>query len=664
VPEAWYQVRKKVGDIRHTLPQGVLGPFINDEFGDTFITIYALTGDGFDLAALRDHGRPHRPRAASSVPDVKKVELFGEQAEKIYIEVSHAKLATLGLNPLVIFEALRQAEHHGARRLLRDPSDRVRMRVSGDFESVDSIREIGIEANGRLFRLGDIATVVARLRRPAERHDAGFNGSRRDRHRYRDAQGRRRHRTRPTGCEAAMERLQQADLPVGIDLHVVADQPQIVRQSIDPLHVVARRGGDHRARRLLHQPRHAHRRRRRAVDPLVLAVTFLLMYIFGIDLQRISLGALVIALGLLVDDAIIAVEMMVVKMEQGWDRFRAATFAYTSTAFPMLTGTLITAVGFMPVGLAKSGAGEYTFSIFAVVSIALLVSWVVAVVFTPFLGYLAARRRSTAPQGAGSTAQDRYEHAVLSPASGPASTGALRQRWLVIASPRVLAFAAALAGLGFGVQKQFFPASSRPELLVDLWLPNGASLKATEAQAKKVEAELLAEPEMSTFGEVPSPAISATAARVSTCRSISNCSTTTSRSSSITTHDIAGPRGSQAAPRTAFCRRQRRLERPAHARAAPRERPAGRFSGHLPRFRRGSRRIAAGRRRGGAAVMRASPHLKEVNFDWNETRQGDPRRPRPGPRARPGHQLAGTLGLPQLDADRHRTSPRCAKAIS
>ncbi|HRD91330.1 MAG TPA: efflux RND transporter permease subunit, partial [Accumulibacter sp.] len=289
---------------------------------------------------------------------------------------------------------------------------------------------------------------------------------------------------------AESERLQK-QLPLGIDMHVVADQPQIVRQSMNlfmsslaeaVLIVLAvsflslgMRTGAVVALSI----------------PLVLAVTFLLMAISGIDLQRISLGALVISLGLLVDDAIIAVEMMVVKMEQGWDRFRAATFAYTSTAFPMLTGTLITAVGFMPVGFARSGAGEYTFSIFAVVSIALLVSWVVAVLFTPYLGYLlldADKLHHKAQQHGEDTYQTPFYRRVRATIEW-----SLRHRWLVIAAT-LTAFVAALAGLGLGVQKQFFPASSRPELLVDLWLPNGASLKATETASRKVEA-ILAEPE-------------------------------------------------------------------------------------------------------------------------------------------------------------------------
>jgi multidrug efflux pump subunit AcrB len=608
VPGAWYQVRKKVGDIRHSLPQGVLGPFLNDEFGDTFITLYALTGDGFDLAALRQ-AADRIGRELRQLPDVKKIELFGVQEEKIYIEVAHAKLATLGINPLTIFEALRQQNAMTPAGFYETPSDRVRIRVSGDFESVDSIREIGIEANGRLFRLGDIATV-----------ERGFADPPTPRMRVsgQDAIG-IGIAMNPGGdvirlgdrLRTASQRLQQ-ELPLGIDLHVVADQPQIVRQSMnlfmsslaEALLIVlavsflslGMRTGAVVALSI----------------PLVLAVTFLLMYTFGIDLQRISLGALVIALGLLVDDAIIAAEMMVVKMEQGWDRFRAATFAYTSTAFPMLTGTLISAIGFMPVGLARSGAGEYTSSIFFVVSIALLVSWLVAVVFTPFLGHLLLDadqlHRKALAHG-----EDRYETAFYHRLRGIIE-GALRQRWWVIAAT-VLAFAAALAGLAFGVQKQFFPASSRPELLVDLWLPNGASLRATEAQAKKVEA-LLAEPDMSRSVKIFASYLGNGSPRfyLPLDQQLFNDNFA---QFVIMTHDIAAREDLKRRLEERFAdgngdwsglrTRVLRLENGPPVGFPVIFRVSGDDLGEL-------RRVAAGV----AAVMRANPHLKEVNFDWNE----------------------------------------------
>ncbi len=489
VPEAWYQVRKKIGDIKHTFPAGVQGPFINDEFGDTFINLFALTGDGFDMARLRQEA-DRVARELRQVPDVKKIELIGVQDEKIFVEISHARLATLGLDPLLIFDALQKQNAMASAGFFETASDRVRLRVTGDFGSVESVRAIGVQAGGKLLRLGDIATVKrgyvdppAPRMRVQGQHAVGIAIAM---NKGGDVIKLGEH------LRSEVARLQR-DLPTGIDIHVVADQPEIVRQSIslfmssltEAVVIVLAvsflslglRTGTVVALSI----------------PLVLAITFLLMDVFGIDLQRISLGALIIALGLLVDDAIIAVEMMVVKMEQGWDRFRAATFAYTSTAFPMLTGTLITAAGFTPVGFAKSAAGEYTFSIFAVVSIALVVSWVVAVVFTPYLGYkiLDAKKLQSHALAHG---HDIYETTFYRRVRASVDW-CVRRRWLVIGST-LAAFVLSLVVLNTGVQKQFFPASARPELLVDLWLPQGASLKATETQAKRIEQLLLNEPEM------------------------------------------------------------------------------------------------------------------------------------------------------------------------
>ena len=490
VQDAWYQVRKKIGDIKHTFPAGIQGPFINDEFGDTFINIFALTGDGFDLPRLRQEA-DRVARALRQVPDIKKIELDGVQDEKIFVEISHTKLATLGLDPALIFDALQKQNAMAPAGFFETDTDRVRLRVTGDFDSVESVKAIGVQVNGQFFRLGDIASVQRGLVDPPA--------------------PRMRMQGQPAiGIAIAMnkggdvikvgDRLRaevarlQKDLPQGIDIHVVADQPEAVRQSIglfmssltEAVVIVLAvsflslglRTGAVVALSI----------------PLVLAITFLVMEILGIDLQRVSLGALIIALGLLVDDAIIAVEMMVVKMEQGWDRFRSATFAYTSTAFPMLTGTLITAAGFTPVGFARSSAGEYASSIFSVVTIALLVSWVVAVVFTPYLGY-----KMLNPKQLLARAQKHGEDIYDTPFYRRIRRWVelcVRWRWMVIAIT-VVAFALSLVALGKGVQKQFFPASSRPELLVDVWLPQGSSLTATEAQAKKVEQLLLNEPDMS-----------------------------------------------------------------------------------------------------------------------------------------------------------------------
>ena len=383
VPEAWRQVRKKLDDIRHTLPSGVQGPYPNDEFGDVQINIFALTGDGFDLSALRRYA----DRIAldlKRVPDVRRVELIGVQDEKVYVDVSPNRLASLGITPQQVAEALQKQNAVNPAGFVETDSDRIRLRVSGGFDSVTRVRNTDLLVNGQHFRLGDIAKVNRGLADPpGPRMHVGGQPA--------------------IGIGVVMdkggnvidlgENLKQAmkaisaQLPAGVEVHVVANQPEVVKGSI----TLFERSLTEAVLIVLAVSFLSLGWRTGTVValsiPLVLAITFFLMKIFGIDLQRISLGALVISLGLLVDDAIIAVEMMVVKMEQGWDRFKAATFAYTSTAFPMLTGTLITAAAFTPVGFSKSAASEYTFSIFAVVTIALLVSWIVAVVFTPYLGY-------------------------------------------------------------------------------------------------------------------------------------------------------------------------------------------------------------------------------------------------------------------------------------
>ncbi|MEO8332708.1 MAG: efflux RND transporter permease subunit [Gallionella sp.] len=487
VPEAWRQVRKKLDDIRHTLPSGVQGPFPNDEFGDVQINIFALTGDGFDLSALRRYA----DRIAldlKRVADVKRVELIGVQEEKIYIDVSPNRLASLGITPQQVGEALQKQNAVSSAGFVETDSDRIRLRVSGGFDSVARVRNSDLLVNGQHFRLGDIARVSRGLADPPgpRMHVGGVPA---------------------IGIGVVMdkggnvidlgENLKQAmkdisaQLPAGVEVHVVANQPEVVKGSITlfehslteaVLIVLAVsflslgwRTGTVVALSI----------------PLVLAITFFMMKIFGIDLQRISLGALVIALGLLVDDAIIAAEMMVVKMEQGWDRFKAATFAYTSTAFPMLTGTLITAAAFTPVGFSKSAASEYTFSIFAVVTTALLVSWIVAVVFTPYLGYrlLDPAKLIAKAQRHGADVYDtpfyRRLRAVVE--------WCLRNRWKVILAT-VLIFVLSIVVFGKFVQKQFFPAASRLELMVDVWLPQGASLKATGHEVERIEKLLKDDP--------------------------------------------------------------------------------------------------------------------------------------------------------------------------
>ena len=492
VPEAWRQVRKKLDDIRQNLPAGVQGPFPNDEFGDVQINIFALTGDGFDLAALRRYA-DGMALDLKRVPDVKRVELIGVQDEKIYLDASPARLAGFGITPAQIGAALQQQNALVPSGFVDTSSDRIWLRVSGGFDSVERIRNADLLVNGRHLRLGDIVKVSRGLSDPPRPQmrvggqpaigigiimDKGGNVIQLG-----------------ENLDAAMKTIKAA-LPVGVEVHVVADQPEVVKGSIslfqnslaEAILIVLAvsflslgwRTGTVVALSI----------------PLVLAITFFMMKVFGIDLQRISLGALVIALGLLVDDAIIAVEMMVVKMEQGWDRFQAATFAYTSTAFPMLTGTLITAAAFTPVGFSKSAASEYTFSIFAVVSIALLVSWLVAVVFTPYLGF-----RLLDPAKLIAKAQRHGEDIYDTPFYRRFRTllvWCLRNRWKVIFAT-LLIFLLSIVAFSQGVQKQFFPSSSRLELMVDIWLPQNASLKATEHETTRIEALLREDPAVSTY---------------------------------------------------------------------------------------------------------------------------------------------------------------------
>ena len=487
VSEAWRQVRKKLDDIHHTLPPGVQGPFPNDEFGDIQIKIFALTAKddktGYTMGDLRREA-DRLARELRRVDDVKKIELIGVQDEKIYIDVSPARLAAMGLVPGQVFDALQRQNAVAPAGHVETETDRVRLRVSGPFDSVDALREATLAVGGRSFRLGDIARVTRGLADPPQP---------RMRVAGRDAIGLGVVMAKGGNVidlgeklSAAMARLQQ-DLPVGIEVHVVADQPQVVKTS---LNLFVRTLGEAVLIVLAVSFLSLGWRTGTVVAlsiPLVLAITFLAMKAFGIDLQRISLGALVIALGLLVDDAIITAEMMVVKMEQGWDRFKAATFAYTSTAFPMLTGTLITAAGFTPVGFAKSGAGEYTISIFQVVTIALLVSWLVAVVFTPWLGYKLldpVSLRAIGEKHGGDVYDSPFYRRFRALVEW-----CLRHRWLVIFAT-VGFFGLSLVAFNTGVQKQFFPAASRPEIMVDIWLPQGASLKATEREVKRVEALL------------------------------------------------------------------------------------------------------------------------------------------------------------------------------
>lgn len=495
VPELWYQIRKKIGDIQHTLPRGVHGPFFNDEFGTTFGNIYALTGEGFDYAVLKDYADRVQLQL-QRVKDVGKVDILGLQDEKIWIELSNTRLASMGLPLQLVQKALEEQNSVSAAGFFETATDRVQLRVSGQFETVEHIREFPIRIGERTFRLGDIAEV----RR-------GFNDPAAPRVRFMGDDALAIAVAMRDGgdilllgkaLEEEFARLQDM-LPVGMQLRKVSDQPAAVKESVgefvqvlvEALIIVLLvcffslgfRTGLVVALSI----------------PLVLAMTFTLMYYLGIGLHKISLGALVLALGLMVDDAIIAVEMMAIKMEQGMDRFKAASFAWTSTAFPMLTGTLITAAGFLPIATAESGVGEYTRSIFQVVGIALIVSWIAAVVFVPYLGDKLLpdlARLKAAKHGSAEGEHDPYATPLYRRIRA-VITWCVTQRMLVIIIT-VLLFAGSIFTFRY-VPKQFFADSNRLELLLNIKLAEGASLKATQAHVERIEALLKDRPGIENY---------------------------------------------------------------------------------------------------------------------------------------------------------------------
>jgi len=483
VPESWRQVRKKLDDLRPQLPTGVQGPFPNDEFGDVYVNIFALTGEGFTAGERRDAAL-RLARELRAVPDVKKVDLLGVQDEKVFVEVAPARLAALGITPAQVAAALERQNAVAPAGFVDTDSDRVRLRVSGRFAALEDIRAAPLASGGRQLRLGDIATV---------RHGTAEPPNPRMRFMGHDAVGIGVVMA-PGGDVirlgrqlAARVKTFAADLPAGMEVATVADQPTIVRVSLELfLQSLAEALAIVLAVSFLSLGLRSGMVVALSI-PLVLAITFLLMRLFGIDLHRISLGALIIALGLLVDDAIIAAEMMVVKMEQGWEKFKAATFAYTSTAFPMLTGTLVTAAAFTPVGFARSGAGEYAGAIFSVTVIALLTSWGVAVIFTPYLGSKLLDEQALRKFGAAHHG-DPYDTPFYRRFRALVES-CLRRRWTTIGLTLV-AFALGVFLFATTVQKQFFPPSNRPELLVDLWLPQGSALGTTDAAVRRVEALL------------------------------------------------------------------------------------------------------------------------------------------------------------------------------
>jgi multidrug efflux pump subunit AcrB len=485
--EAWYQVRKKIGDVRQELPEGVRGPFFNDEYSDRYSVLYALSAPDLSMAELLTVTEDVK-RRLQSVPGAGKVDVLGKQAERVYVEISTRRLAALGLPPSAVFDALARQNLVAPAGSTDTPHDRVQVRVDGAFSGVQDIANVTLEVGGQLLRLADVATVRGGYEDPPSltiRHNGvpvlaiGVT-----------LKGKGNVSDFGKALEARLAQI-RSELPAGVEIQQYADQPRVVADSIweferaflEALAIVLAvsflflgwRTGIVVA----------------ASVPLVLGLVAAVMYAAGWNLDRISLGALIIALGLLVDDAIIAVEMMVVKLEQGVDRLQAATYAYSSTAFPMLTGTLITAAGFMPVGFAKSIAGQYAGGIFWVVGVALILSWLVAVVFTPYLGV------KLLPKNLGQGKHhDVYDRPVYHRLRRVVDW-AVQRRWVVLGLT-VLLLGAAGAGM-LKVQQQFFPTAARPELLVELRLREGASFAATERQVKLLETVLANDPDVEFF---------------------------------------------------------------------------------------------------------------------------------------------------------------------
>ena len=503
IQQVWYQVRKKIGDMQRTLPPGVQGPVFIDEFGDVYGVIFAFSADGFDYRELKDYVDWSRQQLLK-VPNVAKVDLFGVQEEKIYIEIAHKRLAQLGLSVQTLSEQIGTQNAVEGAGVLNLPTDNVQIRVSGELRSVEELRELPIRSGALSYKLGDIATITrGYIDPPRDKMRAGLGGQP-----GREVIGLGVSMAKggdiiALGKDlAAAEKQIETALPVGIEMFKVADQPRAVTSSVNEFvrvlieAIVIVLVVSFVSLGLHTRPFRIDARPGLVVGltiPLVLAVTFLAMYLLGINLHKISLGALIISLGLLVDDAIIAVEMMVRKMEEGYDRFAAATFAYETTAMPMLTGTLITAAGFLPIALAKSAAGEYTFSIFAVTALALLISWVVAVIFVPYFGVLLLKIKPHSENGEphelfNSPFYERFRKLV---------------DWCVDWRKTVIAATIGALVLGIGgfrfIEQQFFPDSSRLDLMVDIVLPEGSSFAATETEAKKFEAWLSMQPEVEYY---------------------------------------------------------------------------------------------------------------------------------------------------------------------
>src|ERR1700742_448387 len=482
VPYLFYLLRKKLADVQGQLPAGLLGPVVNDEFSDVDSILYMMTSDGADYAQLKKAAEGMRQRLLK-VPGVTKVDLYGIQDEKIFVEFSHAKLATLGITPQALFDSLAKQNNVVPAGTVETSAQRVPLRVTGALDGVKAVAETPVESNGRVFRLGDIATVShgyvdtpSFVVRQEGKAAIGIGVV--------TAKGANIIELGKDVTAATAEFMKA--VPQGINVDRIADQPEVVERAVDEfVHsfvealaivlfvsflALGWRTGIVVA----------------ASVPLVLAIVFIVMSAMSLDLHRITLGVLV-------DDAIIAVEMMVVKMEQGWDRMRAASFAWESTAFPMLTGTLVTAAGFLPIGFANSAVGEYAGGIFWIVAIALIASWFVAVLFTPYIGVKLlpniAVHHSHDPHAIYETRVYRILRSMI--------------QWCVdhrikVVLATVGIFALSIVGFGH-VQQQFFPLSERPELFLQLRLPEGTAFGVTQKSVEKAETLLKGDTDIATY---------------------------------------------------------------------------------------------------------------------------------------------------------------------
>jgi multidrug efflux pump subunit AcrB len=486
--EAWYQARKKFSDIKLDLPEGVIGPVFNDEYGDVSALLYAVKGDGIGHAELSDQAELIKRRLLK-VPMVKKVDIYGKQVKKIYVEFSHERLAALGITPAAIAESLHNQNTVIPAGSIDTSGDRVLVRVSGQFANLEDIRNVPITAGGRTIKLGDFTTITRGFEDPPT-YTVRHNGQQvlmlgivmTDDGNVVDL---------GKAIEKEVASI-QAELPYGVELERVADQPTTVSESIwefersllEALTIV-----------LIVSLVSLGWRTGIVVGlsvPIVLGAVAIVMLAMGWNLERISLGSLIIALGLLVDDGIIAVEMMVVKMEQGWDQVKAAAYSYSATAMPRLTGALITVAAFMPIGFARSSTGEYAGGIFWIVGTAVLFSWVVSGLFTPYL----AVKMLPKDLGKHQKGRDPYDTPFYRRLRGLISL-ALQRRWFVI-GVTAAALAVTLPAMRL-VPQQFFPSSTRPELVVELRLKEGASFAATTEQVKKMEAVLAKDEDVKFF---------------------------------------------------------------------------------------------------------------------------------------------------------------------